>query len=86
VRILNFLVLSVCGYASGFFELCSKFFVVACVWHPMYGGDLCSCICGVLVCVIMSDISVVMSCVGSTQETFVYLTFYESSVWVVWCS
>ena len=53
MRILIFLVLSVCGYAFGFFELCSEFFVVAFVWQHAYVGDLCSCICGVLVCVLL---------------------------------
>ena len=64
MRILTVLVLRVCEYASGFFELCSEFCEVACVWPHVYGDDVCSCICRELVCVITCGISVVMSCVG----------------------
>ena len=51
MRILT-VVLRVCEYVSGLFELCSEFCVFVCVWPHAYGDDECSCICGALVCVL----------------------------------
>jgi hypothetical protein len=79
VRILT-VVLRVCEYVSGVFELSSEFCVFVFVWPHVYGEYGCSCIYGELVCVLLRMVEAWLCPVwGSTQEILVYLAFYGSS-------
>ena len=54
-------VLCICECVSGLSRLCSGLYGFICVWTHVYVDDVCSCICGELLCVIACGISEVMS-------------------------